>query len=261
MGIYFRKRKNIAPGVNFNVSNKSAGVSLGVKGLHVSTNTNGTKSMSASIPGTGLYTRKTFGKNKSSSAASNNQVNFSSDNIANGGGNNKKPWYKKTWVIVLLSILGFGFIIGALGDDDNSNNNIANLTTLQAENASTVIDDNTTIADDVPVSTEADTTLPAVPDTTPAPETTPTPTTIPTPTTTPVPTTTLTPTTTPTPVTTIQQTEATTIAPEPQQNLVWISKTGKKYHRNSSCSNMKNPSQVTLDKAQSLGLEPCKKCY
>lgn len=253
MGIYFRKRKNIAPGVNLNVSNSSAGVSLGGKGLHVSTNTNGTKSMSASIPGTGLYTRKTFAKNKSSSAANKNQVNFSSDNISNGGGNDKKPWYKKTWVIVLLSILGFGFIIGALGDDDNSNNNIANLTTLQAENASTIIDDSTTIADNVPVSMEADTTLPAAPDTTPAPETTLAPTT--TPTTTPAPT------TTPTPTTTIQQTEATTTATVPQQNLVWISETGKKYHRISSCSNMNNPRQVTLDEAQNLGLEPCKRCY
>ena len=28
--------------------------------------------------------------------------------------------------------------------------------------------------------------------------------------------------------------------------MVWIPKSGKKYHRSSSCSNMKNPSQVTL---------------
>lgn len=43
--------------------------------------------------------------------------------------------------------------------------------------------------------------------------------------------------------------------------MVWISKSGKKYHRSSSCSNMKNPSQVTLEKAQSLGYTPCSKCY
>lgn len=254
MGIYFKKRKNIVPGVTFNASNKSAGVSLGVKGLHVSTNTNGTKSMSASIPGTGLYARKTFSKNKSSSAANNNQINFSSNNIANGGGNNKKPWYKKTWVIVLLSILGLGFIIGAFGDDDNSNNNIAKFTTLQAENSSTVIDDSTTIADNVPVSTETDTALPATLETTPTPTTTPVPTTTPAPTTTPVP-------TTPAPTTTIQQTEATTTAPVSQQNLVWVSGTGKKYHRNSTCSNMNNPQQISLDEATALGLTPCKKCY
>lgn len=43
--------------------------------------------------------------------------------------------------------------------------------------------------------------------------------------------------------------------------MVWISKSGKKYHRSSSCSNMKNPSQVTIEKAQSLGYTPCSKCY
>ena len=43
--------------------------------------------------------------------------------------------------------------------------------------------------------------------------------------------------------------------------MVWIPKSGKKYHRSSSCSNMKNPSQVTLEKAQSLGSTPCSKCY
>ena len=43
--------------------------------------------------------------------------------------------------------------------------------------------------------------------------------------------------------------------------MVWIPKSGKKYHRSSSCSNMKNPSQVTLEKAQSPGYTPCSKCY
>lgn len=43
--------------------------------------------------------------------------------------------------------------------------------------------------------------------------------------------------------------------------MVWIPKSGKKYHISSSCSNMKNPSQVTLEKAQSLGYTPCSKCY
>lgn len=42
--------------------------------------------------------------------------------------------------------------------------------------------------------------------------------------------------------------------------MVWVSKTGKKYHSSSSCSNMKNPSQVSLSAAQSRGLTPCSKC-
>lgn len=44
-------------------------------------------------------------------------------------------------------------------------------------------------------------------------------------------------------------------------NLVWIPKSGKKYHNKSSCSNMKNPSQVTQSIAEARGYTPCKKCY
>lgn len=43
--------------------------------------------------------------------------------------------------------------------------------------------------------------------------------------------------------------------------MVWIPKSGKKYHSNSGCSNMKNPSQVTKEEAEDRGYEPCKKCY
>ena len=42
---------------------------------------------------------------------------------------------------------------------------------------------------------------------------------------------------------------------------VWISGSGTKYHSNSSCSNMKNPSQVTKEVAESQGRTPCSKCY
>ena len=43
--------------------------------------------------------------------------------------------------------------------------------------------------------------------------------------------------------------------------MVWIPKSGSKYHSNSGCSNMKNPTQVTKEEAESRGYEPCKKCY
>ena len=43
--------------------------------------------------------------------------------------------------------------------------------------------------------------------------------------------------------------------------MVWIPRTGSKYHSNPNCSNMKNPSQVTLSQAQSMGYDACKKCY
>ncbi len=55
--------------------------------------------------------------------------------------------------------------------------------------------------------------------------------------------------------------QAKAVAEEPTKEMVWIPRTGSKYHSRSSCSNMKNPSQVTKDKAKSLGYSPCKKCY
>ena len=43
--------------------------------------------------------------------------------------------------------------------------------------------------------------------------------------------------------------------------MVWIPETGKKYHSTSDCSNMINPSYVTLEEAIELGFEPCKRCH
>lgn len=43
--------------------------------------------------------------------------------------------------------------------------------------------------------------------------------------------------------------------------MVWIPQSGSKYHSKSSCSNMKNPTQVTKEEAEQRGYEPCKKCY
>lgn len=48
---------------------------------------------------------------------------------------------------------------------------------------------------------------------------------------------------------------------QPQEQMVWIPQSGSKYHSNSSCSGMKNPTQVTISEAQSMGYEACKKCY
>lgn len=44
-------------------------------------------------------------------------------------------------------------------------------------------------------------------------------------------------------------------------DLVWIPKTGKKYHSHSGCSGMKDPSQVTKEEAEEQGFTPCKKCW
>lgn len=46
-----------------------------------------------------------------------------------------------------------------------------------------------------------------------------------------------------------------------QETMVWIPKSGSKYHSDPECSNMKDPSQVSLSQAESLGYTPCKKCW
>ena len=77
----------------------------------------------------------------------------------------------------------------------------------------------------------------------------------PTPTSTPIPTSTPKPTETPTP--TIDPNATPTPIPE---RMVWISSSGSKYHSDSSCSNMKNPKQVTESEAKKMGKKPCGKC-
>ena len=43
--------------------------------------------------------------------------------------------------------------------------------------------------------------------------------------------------------------------------MVWIPNSGKKYHSKSSCSNMKNPTQVTESEAIRRGYGKCSKCW
>lgn len=58
-----------------------------------------------------------------------------------------------------------------------------------------------------------------------------------------------------------QEEQASQEQQQPQEQMVWIPQSGSKYHSNSSCSGMNNPTQITISEAQSMGYEPCKKCY
>jgi len=63
----------------------------------------------------------------------------------------------------------------------------------------------------------------------------------------------------------IQVTETTcqeiTIPHTTEEILVWISKTGKRYHSTPDCSDMKKPLQVTLEEAETRDYTPCLRCY
>lgn len=55
MGLRFRKSMKIAPGVKLNLNKKSAGMTLGGKGINYTVNTKGTRTSSIGLPGTGVY--------------------------------------------------------------------------------------------------------------------------------------------------------------------------------------------------------------
>lgn len=49
--------------------------------------------------------------------------------------------------------------------------------------------------------------------------------------------------------------------PNPTGAMVWIPRSGTKYHSYSGCSNMKNPAKVTQSQAEARGYTPCKRCW
>ncbi len=55
--------------------------------------------------------------------------------------------------------------------------------------------------------------------------------------------------------------ETTTKSSSSSGVMVWIPQSGSKYHSNSSCSRMKNPSKVTKQQAIDWGYDACSKCY
>lgn len=70
MGFRFRKSMKIAPGIRLNISNKSAGISFGGKGLRHSVRSTGRQTTSVGVPGTGIsyvHTHRVKQKTKSTS--------------------------------------------------------------------------------------------------------------------------------------------------------------------------------------------------
>jgi hypothetical protein len=66
----FRKQFKLAPGLKFNINKKSAGLTLGARGAHLTYNTKGQRTASVGLPGTGLSYRdtKTVGSSRTGTA-------------------------------------------------------------------------------------------------------------------------------------------------------------------------------------------------
>jgi peptidoglycan hydrolase-like protein with peptidoglycan-binding domain len=65
----------------------------------------------------------------------------------------------------------------------------------------------------------------------------------------------------PTPTEVPEQSYTRAAAESPQERLVWITKTGKRYHSRSNCGSTKTAWQVTLEEAERKGLTRCGKCW
>lgn len=63
MGIRFRKRIKILPGIHVNISKSGTSLNVGPRGANVSIGKNGTY-LNAGIPGTGIYSRERISKRK-----------------------------------------------------------------------------------------------------------------------------------------------------------------------------------------------------
>ena len=122
MGWRFRKRINIAPGVNLNLSKSGISTTIGKKGASVNIGKNGTY-LNTSIPGTGLYSRQKISSNYKSTKA---YVSRNNDGNSNGGF--FKP--RNTWGCVFrwLGLIAIFYLIVNLfqlirGHFDNSQTN------------------------------------------------------------------------------------------------------------------------------------------
>lgn len=82
MSLRFKKSMKIAPGVRLNISNKSIGVSAGIKGYRKSINSSGRVTTSIGVPGTGVSYVKTKKLNSKKKNANNKCVSSSTAPIS-----------------------------------------------------------------------------------------------------------------------------------------------------------------------------------
>ena len=125
MGIRFRKRIKILPGVNLNLSKSGISTTIGVKGASVNIGKNGVYG-NAGIPGTGIYMRERLSAKKKQSQYvdpySNNQTKndipagcFATiAGVFSGLAFGLLSWSLSIGFIVGASAFSFAFLIGWL---------------------------------------------------------------------------------------------------------------------------------------------------
>ena len=233
MGFRFRKSFKIAPGVRFNLSKKSIGVSFGGKGARVSVNSSGRKTASVGIPGTGIsYTKNlntNHGAQQASKSAGAEENGFYSEN--HGQKPPKPPMSRKKKIILICIGIFVGLaLIGALGNsakqpEESKTESSVVEEQSQEESVESTETESSTI-------TESSNTQAVTNQESSA---------------------TLKPTTEPSTATPAESSD-------PNEGVkVYRTKTGKRYHFDSTCGNG-TYYECTLADALGSGLTPCEKC-
>lgn len=277
MGLRFRKSIKIAPGLKINLNKNSISATVGTKGAHYTINSKGKKTATVGVPGTGLsYTTSSSGKkNKESNTYSYNGESGGGKELSNGGSNKKKRGCLTVFIIIfILGIIGSAFTgdkelesisISAndskeydinteikitsetnpsdfkLSDEDykcssggsiNSDGNTAIFTASEAGDYEVWVEKDDVKSNALTITIVDKATEEAEKrkeeERKKAEE---------------------------------AAAEAQAQAQQPQEQMVWIPSSGSKYHSNSSCGGMSNPTQVTKSVAEARGYTPCKKCY
>ncbi len=220
MGLRFRKSIKVAPGVKLNLNKNSASVTVGTKRAHYTVNSNGKKTTSAGIPGTGL----SYVSTKNSSKKKNSNLGKKLDSSKNKESKKIQPKKKGGCLGSILLVFAILCLIFAFipSDDKKEDGKKANQQNIAEEQLEENMVSQTDGEEIEPSIDDANNNLPE---------------------------------------NNLEPEPVATTQPENTVDMVWLPESGTKYHSNSSCSNMDNPRQVTLDEAVNAGYEPCKKCY
>lgn len=103
MGLRFRKSVKIAPGVRLNLNKNSTSVSFGGKGAHYTVSSNGRRTASVGIPGTGISYSASTSSGKGGKAR--DTAKSSGGSSSGRGGNDKNGCLWLLLGIALLPIL------------------------------------------------------------------------------------------------------------------------------------------------------------
>jgi|GEM_PF-162333 len=140
MGLRFHRSIGLSKGLRLNIGKSGVGLSAGVKGAHVSFNTNGRKTTSVGIPGTGISYIKTEKIGGGGSGGANDIPPSTGNNqYADPGQLPKKKHGCGTFLIIGISLLVvFGIIGSCSGGSGSSSSSQVSVASTPLISSSTI---------------------------------------------------------------------------------------------------------------------------